>query len=94
MNERLKEFYKKIHDSKGSTPQYISIIIRPGKNLIDFKIKKEGGESNILKIIAHDEKASGWFVHSYHIPFNNLGIPSETKSKEVLALLNDPRKIQ
>ncbi len=54
MNDNLKEFLKKIHDPKNNLPLYATIIVRPGKNILDFKIKKEG--VNILKIIAHEEK--------------------------------------
>ncbi|MHA1467868.1 MAG: hypothetical protein ACTSP6_07310 [Promethearchaeota archaeon] len=82
MNERLKEFLKKIHDSKNSIPEYATIIVRPGKNISDFKIKKEG--SNIFKIIAHEERRAGWFLHSYHIPLKNLGISEDAKNKEIL----------
>jgi len=91
MNERLKEFLKKIHNPKNSIPEYASIIVRPGKKIMDFKIKKEG--SNILKIIAHEEKRKGWFLHSYHIPLRNLGLSKEAKNKEILAIVNEPRKI-
>ena len=91
MNERLKEFLKKIHNPKNSIPEYASIIVRPGKKIMDFKIKKEG--SNILKIIAHEEKRRGWFLHSYHIPLRNLGLSEEAKNKEILAIVNEPRKI-
>ncbi|MHA1272085.1 MAG: hypothetical protein ACTSVV_17740 [Promethearchaeota archaeon] len=88
MNERLKEFFKKIHDPKNKIPLYISIIIRPGKNILDFKIKKD--DSNILKVTAHDDKQKGWFLHSYHIPIKNLGLSSEAKNKEILPYLNNP----
>lgn len=91
MNERLKEFLKKIHNPKNSIPEYASIIVRPGKKIMDFKIKKEG--SNILKIIAHEEKRRGWFLHSYHIPLRNLGLSEEAKNKEIIAIVNEPRKI-
>jgi len=90
-NERLKEFLKKIHDPKGKIPEYISIIVRPGKNLMDLKIKKE--KSDIVKIIAHEEDRSGWFLHSYHIPLKNLGLPEDTKNKEILPFLNNPNMI-
>ena len=91
MSDRLKEFFKKIHDTKSKIPDYASIIIRPGKNILDFKIKKEG--SNILKIIAHDDQQKGWFLHSYHIPIKNLGISPDSKNKEILPYLNNPRLI-
>ena len=93
MNPRLKEFFKKIHDSKNNLPLYATIMIRPGKNIMDFKIKKE--ESNILKIIAHESDRKGWFLHSYHIPIVNLGLSgdSNTSNKEILAILNNPREI-
>jgi hypothetical protein len=91
MSDRLKEFYKKIHDPSNKLPLYASISIRPGRNLIDFKIKKE--ESNILKIIAHEDKRKGWFLHSYHIPIVNLGIPEDSKNKDILPYLNNPREI-
>ena len=91
MSERLKEFYKKIHSSKNKIPEYASIIIRPGKKLLDFKIKKEG--ANILKIIAHEEKKAGWFLHSVHIPLKNLGLLPDAKNKEILDYLSVPNKI-
>jgi hypothetical protein len=91
MNERLGEFLKKIHDPKNDIPEYITIIVRPGKNIMDFKIKKES--SNILKIIAHEEDRKGWFLHSYHIPLQNLGLTEDAKNKEILTLLNNPRDI-
>ncbi|MFX1366205.1 MAG: hypothetical protein ACFFCE_05280 [Promethearchaeota archaeon] len=91
MSKRLEEFYKKIHDPKNKIPEYISIIIRPGKRLLDFKIKKE--EVNILKIIAHDEKSSGWFQHSVHIPLKNLGLSYDAKNKEILKYLSEPNNI-
>ena len=91
MTDRLKEFLKKIHDSKNKIPEYITIIVRPGKNLMDFKIKKEA--SNILKIIAHEEGRKGWFLHSYHIPIKNIGLSESAKNKEILPYLNEPRMI-
>lgn len=91
MSERLKEFFKKIHSPKNKIPLYSSIIIRPGKKLLDIKIKKE--VANILKIIAHDEKQTGWFLHSIHIPIKNLGLDPDSKNKEILEYLNEPNKI-
>ena len=91
MTDRLKEFLKKIHDSQNKIPEYITIIVRPGKNLMDFKIKKEA--SSILKIIAHEESRKGWFLHSYHIPLKNLGLNENVKNKEILSYLNEPRMI-
>ena len=91
MSEKLKNFYEKIHDKKSKIPEYATIIIRPGKKLIDIKIKKE--ESNILKIIAHEQKTSGWFLHSVHIPLKNLGLSYESKDKEILEYLSYPNKI-
>ena len=91
MSKRLEEFYKKIHDKNSKIPEYASIIIKPGKKLLDFKIKKE--EANILKVIAHDEKSTGWFQHSVHIPIKNLGLPSDAKDKEILEYLSNPNKI-
>ena len=72
MADKLDEFLKKIHDSKNNLPLYITIIVRPGKKLIDFKIKKE--DENILRVIAHEEKTTGYFIHSFHIPIKNLGL--------------------
>ena len=90
--DRLKEFYKKIHDPKNEKiPLYASIIVRPGKKLIDFKIKKE--PANILRVIAHEEKREGWFIHSFHIPIKNLGITPNSKDKEILSQLVNPIKI-
>ena len=91
MNNRLKEFFKKIHNPKNTLPIYATIIIRPGKNIMDFKIKKEA--SNILKIIAHESDRRGWFLHSYHIPLQNIGLSENSNNKEILALLNNPREI-
>ncbi|MFX0187404.1 MAG: hypothetical protein ACFE8A_06680 [Candidatus Hodarchaeota archaeon] len=90
-NERLKEFLKKIHNPKNKIPEYLTITIRPGKNIMDFKIKKE--KSNMLKVIAHQEDRKGWFLHSYHIPIKNLGLRNDSKNKEILPYLNDPRMI-
>ncbi len=91
MNERLKEFFKKIHNPKNNIPVYASIIVRPGKNIMDFKIKKEA--SNILKIIAHESNRRGWFLHSYHVPLQNLGLSETDSNKVILAILNNPREI-
>lgn len=96
MNDNLKEFLKKIHDPKNNLPIYATIIVRPGKNILDIKIKKE--EVNILKIIAHEEKkkkekSTGWFTHSFHIPIKNLGLSADSKNKEILAHLSNPNKI-
>jgi hypothetical protein len=91
MSEKLKEFFKKIHDSKNQIPEYATIIVRPGKKILDFKIKKE--TSNILRIIAHDEKITGWFIHSFHIPIKNLGLSPDSKDKEILDYLINPNKI-
>ena len=91
MSERLKEFYKKIHSPKNSIPEYASIVIRPGKKIIDLKIKKEA--ANILKIIVHEEKKTGWFLHSVHIPIKNLGIEPNSKNKEILSYLTEPHRI-
>jgi hypothetical protein len=91
MADKLDEFLKKIHDSKNNLPLYITIIVRPGKKLIDFKIKKE--EANILRVIAHEEKSSGYFIHSFHVPIKNLGLTPDSKDKEILAVLSNPIKI-
>ena len=91
MSEKLKEFLKKIHDSKNQIPDYISIIVRPGKKILGIKIKKE--TNNILRLIAHDEKVVGWFIHSFHIPLKNLGLTSDSKDKEILDYLTNPSKI-
>ena len=92
MNDKLKEFFKKIHDPKNKLPIYATIIVRPGKNILDFKIKKE--EVNILKVIAHEEKGhEGWFTHSFHIPIKNLSLSADSKNKEILATLSNPNKI-
>ena len=91
MSEQLKIFFKKIHNRKNKIPLYISIIIRPGKKLTGIKVKKE--VANILKVIAHEEKQTGWFVHSIHIPLKNLGLEIGSKDKEILEYLIDPYKI-
>ena len=91
MNDRLKEFYKKIHNTKNKIPNYISIGIKSGRKILDFKIKKE--PSNILKIIAHSDKQKGWYIHSVHIPLKNLGLLDDSKNKEILPLLNNPKQI-
>jgi hypothetical protein len=90
-NKRLDEFFKKIHDKKNKIPEYASIIIKPGKKILDFKIKKE--DASILKVIAHEEKSSGWFLHSVHIPLKNLGLSYNSNDKEILEILSDPTKI-
>ncbi|MFX1302955.1 MAG: hypothetical protein ACFFBV_04470 [Promethearchaeota archaeon] len=89
--KRLEEFLKKIHNPKNKIPEYATIIVRPGKKLLDFKIKKE--EANILKVIAHDQKSSGWFLHSVHIPLKNLGLSYDSKNKEILDYLSEPSRI-
>jgi hypothetical protein len=91
MVDKLDEFLKKIHNSKNNLPLYITIIVRPGKKLIDFKIKKE--EANILRVIAHEEKTTGYFIHSFHIPIKNLGLSPDSKDKEILANLSYPNRI-
>ena len=91
MSKRLESFYKKIHNQRNQIPEYVSIIIRPGKKLIDVKIKKEN--VNILKVMAHDKKISGWFLHSVHIPLKNLGLSYNAKNKEILEYLSQPNKI-
>jgi hypothetical protein len=96
MNDKLKELLKKIHDPKNNLPIYASVIVRPGKNILDIKIKKE--EVNILKIIAHEEKkkkekSTGWFTHSFHIPIKNLGLSTNARNKEILSHLSNPNKI-
>ena len=91
MADKLDEFLKKIHDSKNNLPLYITIIVRPGKKLVDFKIKKE--EANILRVIAHEEKTTGYFIHSFHIPIKNIGLTPAAKDKEILAVLSNPIRI-
>ena len=49
--------------------------------------------ANILKIIAHDQKSSGWFLHSIHVPLKNLGLSYDSKDKEILEYLSNPNKI-
>ena len=90
--KKLDEFLKKIHDSKSNIPEYASIIIKPGKKVVDIKIKKE--TENILKVIVHEEKKSGWFLHSVHIPLKNLGLTYDSKDKEILGYLSEPSKIR
>ncbi len=91
MSEKLKEFLKKIHDPKNNLPIYATIIVRPGKKIMDLKIKKE--EANILRVIAHEEKSAGWFIHSFHIPIKNIGLTPDAKNKEILANLSNPINI-
>ncbi len=91
MSEKLKEFLKRIHNPKNNIPEYATIIVRPGKKVIDIKIKKE--EANILKVIAHEEKKTGWFIHSIHVPLKNLGLSNKSKDKEILSFLSQPHKI-
>ena len=91
MSEALKEFYDKIHNKKNGITEYASIIVRPGKKLLDIKIKKEG--SNILKIIGHEEGRKGYFLHSFHIPLKNLGLEPDVKNKEIMPYFDEPRKI-
>ncbi|NVM18278.1 MAG: hypothetical protein HWN80_11230 [Candidatus Lokiarchaeota archaeon] len=91
MSDKLDEFLKKIHDPKNNLPLYITIIVRPGKKLVDIKIKKE--EANILRVIAHAEKTTGYFIHSFHIPIKNIGLSPDSRDKEILATLSNPNKI-
>jgi hypothetical protein len=91
MSEKIKEFLKKIHNSKNKLPAYLTIIVRPGKKVVDIKIKKE--EANILKVICHEEKTAGWFVHSFHIPIKNIGLTPDAKDKDILANLSNPVRI-
>jgi hypothetical protein len=91
MSEKIKEFLKKVHDTKNNLPIYATIIVRPGKKIVDVKIKKE--EANILRIIAHEEKSTGWFIHSFHIPIKNIGLTPDAKNKEILANLSNPTRI-
>lgn len=91
MSERLKEFYKKIHNSKNNIPIYATILVRSARKLLDIKIRKE--PENILRVIAHDEKKTGWFIHSFHIPIKNLGLSPDSKDKEILAHLSNPSKV-
>lgn len=88
--DKLKEFLSKITNPKNDLPYYLNILIKTGKKLYDFKIKKL--PSNILKLTAHDEKG-GWFVRSYHIPLDNLVLTLDSKKKEVLRLLNEPKQV-
>jgi len=90
--KKLDEFLKKIHDSKSKIPEYASIIIKPGKKVVDIKIKKE--TENILKVIVHEEKKTGWFLHSVHIPLKNLGLTHNSKDKEIIEYLSEPNKIK
>ncbi|MFW9894274.1 MAG: hypothetical protein ACFFD7_00555 [Candidatus Thorarchaeota archaeon] len=90
--KKLDNFLKKIHDPKSQIPEYATIIIKPGKKVLDIKIKKE--TENILKVIAHEEKQSGWFLHSVHVPLRNLGLTYDSKDKEILEYLSDPYKIK
>ncbi|MGV9172583.1 MAG: hypothetical protein ACOC4M_07080 [Promethearchaeia archaeon] len=91
-NKRLDEFYDKIHDSKNKIPEYLSISVRPGKKILDFKIKKMA--SKVLKIIAHEKDKQGWFTHSFHVPIKNIGLSEDAKNKHILPYLNNPRKIR
>ena len=91
MSERLKEFYKKIHNPKNDIPIYATILVRSARKLLDIKIRKE--PENILRVIAHDEKKTGWFIHSFHIPIKNLGLSPDSKDKEILAHLSNPSKV-
>jgi hypothetical protein len=89
-DDKLKEFLSKITDAKNELPYYLNILVKSGKKVLDYKIKKL--PSKILKVTAHEE-GGGWFVRSYHIPIDNLNISLDTKKKEVLRMLNDPRQI-
>ncbi|MFO8018446.1 MAG: hypothetical protein R6U96_07410 [Promethearchaeia archaeon] len=91
-NDKLDEFYDKIHDSKNKIPKYASISVRPGKKVLDFKIKKMA--SKVLKIIAHEKDKKGWFTHSFHVPIKNLGLPDDAKNKHILRYFNNPRRIR
>jgi hypothetical protein len=90
LSDKIKEFLNKISDTKNELPYYVNILVRPGKKVYDFKIKKLS--SKILKLTAHEEQR-GWFTRSYHIPIENLGLTLDAKKKEVLRLLNDPKQV-
>lgn len=90
--KKLEEFFKKIHNHKSQIPEYASIIIKPGKKVLNIKIKKEN--ESILKVIAHEESKTGWFLHSVHIPLKNLGLTYNSKDKEILEYLSEPNKIR
>jgi hypothetical protein len=90
--KKLDEFLKKIHNSKSEIPVYASIIVKPGKKVVDIKIKKES--ENILKVIAHEENKTGWFLHSVHIPLKNLNLTHDSKDKEIIKYLNEPNRIK
>ncbi len=92
MMKKLDEFLKKIHEPKSQIPEYVSIIVKPGKKVSDIKIKKE--TANILKVIAHEENKTGWFLHSVHIPLKNLGLTFDSKDKEILEFLSEPSRIK
>jgi hypothetical protein len=91
MADKLKEFLKKIHSSRNEIPVYLTISIKEGKKVIDMKIRRE--KSKILKVTAHEKEKKGWFLHSFHIPIKNLGLPEDAKNKEILPYLNDPSKV-
>ncbi|TFF87592.1 MAG: hypothetical protein EU550_02945 [Promethearchaeota archaeon] len=91
MADKLKEFLKKIHNSRNQIPEYISISIKEGKKIIDMKIRKE--KSKILKVTAHEKEKKGWYLHSIHIPIKNLGLPEDSKNKEILPYLNNPNQV-
>ena len=57
-----------------------------------MKIKKE--VENILRVNAHEENQTGWFLHSVHIPLKNLGLSYKSKDKEILGYLSEPGKIK
>ena len=40
MSEKIKEFLKKVHDSKNNLPIYATIIVRPGKKVVDITLLK------------------------------------------------------
>ncbi|MFO7796781.1 MAG: hypothetical protein ACQERB_11525 [Promethearchaeati archaeon] len=93
MSDKYSELLDKIHDKKGKIPVYLTITIRTGKkkDILDIKIKKE--KSNILKVLAHEKDQKGWYLHSYHIPLKNLGLPEDAKNKEILPYLTKPETI-
>ncbi|MBD3195483.1 MAG: hypothetical protein GF317_10535 [Candidatus Lokiarchaeota archaeon] len=46
-----------------------------------------------MKVLGHEAEKKGWFLHSYHLPLKNLGLPEKAKNKEILPYLNEPHRI-
>ncbi len=89
-SKKLKDLLSKITDEKSALPYYLNILVKSGKKVLDYRIKKL--PSKILKLTGHSD-GGGWFVRSYHIPIDNINVTLDAKKKEVQEILNNPKRV-